>query len=37
MKASLTDPATVWQTITIDWYQGKQRTLKIATGLARTN
>jgi len=34
LKARLTDPATVWQTITIDWYQGKQRTLEIATGLA---
>ena len=34
LKARLTDPATVWRTITIDWYQGKQRTLEIATGLA---
>jgi len=34
LKARLTDPATVWQTVTIDWYQGKQRTLEIATGLA---
>ena len=34
LKARLTDPATVWQTITIDWYQGKQRTLDIATGLS---
>ena len=34
LKARLTDPATVWQTITIDWYQGQQRTLEIATGLA---
>jgi len=34
LKARLTDPATVWQTITIDWYQGKKRTLDIAIGLA---
>ena len=34
LKSRLTDPATVWQTLTIDWYQGKQRTLEIATGLA---
>lgn len=34
LKARLTDPATVWQTLDIDWYQGQQRTLEIATGLA---
>jgi hypothetical protein len=34
LKTRLTDPATMWQTITIDWYQGQQRTLEIATGTA---
>jgi hypothetical protein len=34
LKARLTDPATVWQSMTIDWYQGERRTLDIATGTA---
>ena len=34
LEARLIDPATVWRTMTIDWYQGEQRTLDIATGLA---
>jgi len=34
LKARLTDLATVWQTMTIDWYQGQQRTLEIVTGTA---
>ena len=34
LKTRLTDPATVWQSITIDWYQGKRRTLDITTGTA---
>jgi hypothetical protein len=34
LKVRLTDPATVWRTITIDWYGGQRRTLDIATGTA---
>jgi hypothetical protein len=34
LKARLTDPATVWHTMTINWYRGEQRTLDIATGTA---
>lgn len=34
LKARLTDPATVWQRLTLDWYQGQPRTLEIATGTA---
>jgi hypothetical protein len=34
LKARLQDPATVWRTITIDWYRGEKRTLDIATGTA---
>ncbi len=34
LKARLHDPATVWRTITIDWYRGERRTLDIATGTA---
>lgn len=34
LKARWHDPATVWRTITIDWYGGQRRTLDIATGTA---
>jgi hypothetical protein len=34
LKARLTNPATVWQSLTITWYQGERRTLDIATGTA---
>jgi hypothetical protein len=34
LKARLVDPATVWQSLTIDWYQGERRTLEITTGTA---
>jgi hypothetical protein len=34
LKARLTDPATVWQSLTIAWYQGERRTLDITTGTA---
>lgn len=34
LKARLQDPATVWRTLTIDWYRGEKRTLDIATGTA---
>lgn len=34
LKARLTDPATVWHRLTVDWYQGQQRTLEMATGTA---
>ncbi|MFP4441256.1 MAG: transposase [Chloroflexaceae bacterium] len=30
----LTDPATTWETITVAWYGGVQRTIRIATGTA---
>ncbi|MFP4438870.1 MAG: transposase [Chloroflexaceae bacterium] len=30
----LTDPATTWETITVTWYGGRQRTMRIATGTA---
>jgi len=30
----LTDPATPWETITVAWYGGVQRTIRIATGTA---
>jgi hypothetical protein len=30
----LTDPATTWETITVAWYGGRQRTIRIATGTA---
>ena len=33
-KARLADPSTLWQTLTIDWYQGQRRTLEIASGTA---
>lgn len=34
LKARLADPATVWQSLTIAWYQGERRILEIATGTA---
>ena len=34
LKARLHAPATVWRTMTIDWYRGERRTLDIATGTA---
>jgi hypothetical protein len=34
LTARLTDPVTVWRTLTIDWYRGERRTLDIATGMA---
>ena len=34
LKARLHDPATVWQTLTIDWYRGERRILDITTGTA---
>ncbi len=34
LKARLADPATVWQPLTIAWYQGERRTLAITTGTA---
>ncbi len=34
LKARLQDAATQWQTLTIDWYDGKRRTLDIVTGTA---
>jgi len=34
LKARLSDPATVWQSLTIAWYQGERRLLEIATGTA---
>ena len=34
LKARLQDPATVWQSLTIDWYRGEKRTLDITTGTA---
>ncbi len=32
LEQRLTDPKTVWQTITIAWYGGKSKTLEIASG-----
>ncbi len=34
LNARLQDPSTRWQSLTIDWYDGKRRTLDIATGCA---
>ena len=34
LKACLHDPATVWRTITSDWYRGERRTLEITSGTA---
>ena len=34
LETRLNDPATVWQTLSLDWYQGSKRTLEIATGIA---
>jgi len=34
LKARLTDPATLWQRVTLPWYGGKQRTLDITSGLS---
>jgi hypothetical protein len=30
----LDDPTTVWTTVTVDWYDGQQRTIEIASGTA---
>lgn len=34
LKTRLQDPATVWRTLTIDWYHGETRILDITTGTA---
>jgi hypothetical protein len=34
LNARLQDTTTLWQTLTLDWYDGKRRTLDIATGVA---
>lgn len=34
LNVRLQDPTTLWQTLTLDWYDGKRRTLDIATGVA---
>ena len=30
----LADPQTVWETVTVSWYGGQQRTVEVATGTA---
>lgn len=34
LKARLTDPATAWQTLSVAWYGGVQRTVAVATDTA---
>jgi len=34
LKARVHDPATMWQTLSIDWYHGNKRTFDIATGIS---
>jgi hypothetical protein len=34
LKEILNDPATVWETVTLRWYGGTERTVEIATGTA---
>lgn len=34
LKNVLNDPATVWETVTLRWYGGTERTVEIATGTA---
>jgi len=34
LTARLSDPTTAWQTVTLPWYGGQERTLEVATGPA---
>lgn len=34
LSAVLTDPKTAWESVTAQWYDGKKRTLELATGTA---
>lgn len=34
LKARLTDPATAWQPVTVDWYGGVAKAVEVATGTA---
>jgi hypothetical protein len=34
LSTVLQDPNTVWETLTVDWYGGTQRTLEVTTGTA---